>query len=167
MSHCYEFRFGDVYVNNGYWPSGPVKATTSVVPCCITGDTCLAGGLCICTHYLSGGSGYYTGACTDPKWQDSSCKRRCGKLCKEIAPISTPSSTGKNKLSPGAAAGIGVAALAGVIIVLVAVWFLFQWRQMKGSNPPVVDASQMEYANPSFKHQVCHRMRMFTGWRTE
>jgi len=59
-------------------PCGSPNTTTPYVPCCASGDYCLADGLCHYTHSANGGSGYYAGGCTDPTWKDSAA---CPHLC--------------------------------------------------------------------------------------
>lgn len=59
-------------------PCGSTNTTTPNVPCCASGDYCLADGLCHYTHSANGGSGYYAAGCTDRTWKDTAA---CAHLC--------------------------------------------------------------------------------------
>lgn len=53
--------------------------------CCVTGDTCLSNGICHFTHASTGGSGYYTSACTDRTLNSSACAQACRRYSSWVA----------------------------------------------------------------------------------
>ncbi|KAH9890322.1 hypothetical protein F4778DRAFT_753302 [Xylariomycetidae sp. FL2044] len=75
---CYNRQNNTVHdTTNWQYPCGNLNTTDTAVACCVSGDTCLAGGVCQYTHSLAGGSGYYAAGCTDKAFKDPNCRDIC------------------------------------------------------------------------------------------
>jgi len=53
------------------------NSTNPFVPCCASGDHCLAHGLCHYSRSKVGGSGYYVSGCTDSTYKGKNCPKIC------------------------------------------------------------------------------------------
>lgn len=85
MTDCYRLsNVSDILDRTGIGiPCGTSSSVSEFVPCCHSGDSCLQFGqasICHYTHELVGGSGCYTGGCTDPNVEDVSCAKECTDL---------------------------------------------------------------------------------------
>lgn len=65
-------------------PCGIVTPTSNFTSCCVSGDTCLADGLCHYAHPMPDAptveTGYYMGGCTDRSYSAASCPTSCSDL---------------------------------------------------------------------------------------
>lgn len=77
MVQCYYLRYGTINEVDDAMCQGDTSPG-GFSSCCVVGNTCLVGSLCY-SPPLGSGSGFYTGACTDPEFSDSACIQQCGK----------------------------------------------------------------------------------------
>lgn len=65
------------FIENWMTPCGDTGSTVQM--CCRNRDVCLSDSICLSTHPVDNGSGYYIGGCTDETYSDPVCSKNCGK----------------------------------------------------------------------------------------